>query len=256
MRRLLVMLWTAAVALVPVGAPRLHAQEEIFEQGNQLYLEADYTGAVEAYEAVLGAGFESVALHYNLGNAYFKAGDLGRSILSWERARALAPSDPDVLANLELARSQTADAIEPLPRFWLISAASWWVGLLPRGVLIALVTVAWLAVGAGIAVRVMARRDELRTVGTWAAVVGAIVVVVFGTNLFVRELGIGRAERGVILADAVPVRSAPADQDDLTLFEIHEGTRVRIGERAGEWAEVVLDDGKVGWVRADVFEEI
>jgi uncharacterized protein YgiM (DUF1202 family) len=52
------------------------------------------------------------------------------------------------------------------------------------------------------------------------------------------------------------VRSAPADQDDLTLFEIHEGTRVRIDERAGEWAEVVLDDGKVGWVPADVLEEI
>jgi hypothetical protein len=60
----------------------------------------------------------------------------------------------------------------------------------------------------------------------------------------------------VILADAVPVRSAPADQDELTLFEIHEGTRVRIDERAGEWAEVVLDDGKVGWVPADVLEAI
>jgi hypothetical protein len=79
---------------------------------------------------------------------------------------------------------------------------------------------------------------------------------VLGTNLFVRELGIGRAERGVIMAEAVPVRSAPADQDDLTLFEIHEGTRVRIAQRAGGWAEVVLDDGKVGWVLADVFELI
>ena len=56
----------------------------------------------------------------------------------------------------------------------------------------------------------------------------------------------------MILADAVPVRSAPADQDELTLFEIHEGTRVRIDQRAGEWAEIVLEDGKVGWVPADV----
>ena len=60
----------------------------------------------------------------------------------------------------------------------------------------------------------------------------------------------------MILAASVPVRSAPAEQDDLTLFEIHEGTRVRIDQRTGDWAEVVLDDGKVGWVRADVFEVI
>jgi hypothetical protein len=256
MRAHVLALSVAVLTFASGGGMGVHAQEEIFEQGNQLYLEGDYAGAVEAYQAVLDAGFASVALHYNLGNAHFKAGELGLSILAWERARALAPNDPEVLANLELALSQTADAIEPLPRFWLISAASWWVGLLPRGPLIAVVAAAWLLVGAGVAVRLLARRDEVRGMGTWGALGGAVVVLVFGTNLFVRELGIGSADRGVILADAVPVRSAPADQDDLTLFEIHEGTRIRIDERAGEWVEVVLDDGKVGWVPADVLEVI
>jgi hypothetical protein len=250
----------AAVGLVAVmalaRAPCVQAQEEIIEQGNQLYQQGDFGGAVEAYETVLDAGFESIALHYNLGNAYFKTGELGRAILAWERARELAPSDPDVLANLALARSLTADAVEPLPQFWLLSAVSWWVGLLPRGLLAVVVATAWLAAGAGMATRVLARRDDVRTVGTWVAVVGAALTLVFGTNLFVRELGIGQPERAVVLAEVVPVRSAPADQDDLTVFEIHEGTRVRIDQRAGEWAEVVLDDGKVGWVRTDVFEVI
>lgn len=243
-------------ALALVAAPRVRAQEEILQQGNQLYLQEDYTAAVEAYEAVLDAGFESVALHYNLGNAYYKTGELGRSILAWERARELAPSDPDVLANLALARSLTADAVEPLPQFWLVSVVSWWVGLLPRGLLMGIVATAWLAACAGVAARVLTRRDDMRSVAGWVAVVGAVLTLVFGTNLFVRELGIGRAERAVILAEAVPVRSAPADQDDLTIFEIHEGTRVRIDQRAGDWAEVVLDDGKVGWVRSEVMERI
>jgi len=82
------------------------------------------------------------------------------------------------------------------------------------------------------------------------------VVVVFGTNLLVRELGIGQPERAVVLAAAVQVRAAPAEDDDLTLFEIHEGTRVRVEQRTGTWAEVVLDDGKVGWVPAEVMESI
>lgn len=244
--------FTLLFALALLAPARARAQAEIFEQGNQRYQQADYPGAIVAYETVLSAGFESAALHYNLGNAYFKAGDLGRSILQWERARAISPTDPDVLANLELARSLTADAVEPLPRFWLVSAVSWWIDLLPRGLLIATVAAAWLAAGAGAAARILARRDDVRRVAGWLAITGAAVVVILGTNLFVRELGIGLAERGVILADAVPVRSAPADQDDLTLFEIHEGTRVRIDQRAGAWAEIVLEDGKVGWVPADV----
>jgi hypothetical protein len=238
---------------VPVEA---RAQEEIFARGNQLYQEGDFEGAIEAYEAVRTAGFEGASLHYNLGNAYFKAGDLGRSILEWERALALAPGDADALANLELARSLTADAVEPLPQFWLFSALSWWVRLLPGGALTALVTGAWLLVGVGLIVRILGRGPDLRRLGAGVAVVGAVVVLVFGANLVVRELHLGQPERGVILARAVPVRSAPAEDDDLTLFEIHEGTRVRVEQRAGAWAEVVLDDGKVGWVPADVFETI
>ena len=228
------------------------AQDEIVAQGNQLYQQGDYAGAVAAYQAVLDAGFESPALRYNLGNALFKTGDLGGSILEWERARALDPADPDVLANLALARSLTADAIEPLPRFWLLSAVSWWIDLLPRTLLIVMVATAWMVLGAGLATRTLARRDDVRGVATWTATLAGAVVLVLGANLFIRELGLGRAERGVILAEAVPVRSAPAEQDDLTLFEIHEGTLVRVDQRAGDWAEVVLEDGKVGWVPADV----
>lgn len=244
------------LALALLVASGVEAQQEIFEQGNQLYQEGDFYGAISAYEAVLSAGFSSADLHYNLGNAYFKNGDLGRSILAWERALALSPGDPDALANLELARTLTADAVEPLPRFWLLSAVSWWVRLLPRGLLILVVAGAWLATGIGVITRILSRSPDL---GRWAgrlALAGAILVAVVGTNLFVRELGIGEPDRAIVLADAVPVRSAPAEDDDLTLFEIHEGTRVRIEQRTGSWAEVVLDDGKVGWVPDEVMEEI
>ena len=246
MRRATPCVLAALLALALASA--VGAQQEIFERGNRLYQEGDYAAAIEAYEALLSAGFESADLHYNLGNAHFKAGDLGASILAWERALARAPGDADVVANLELARSLTADAVEPLPRFWLFSALSWWVGLLPRGVLVVVVGAGWLALTGGVAWRILAQGDAARRAARWTAIAGAGVALLLGTNLAVRELGIGRAERAVILSQAVPVRSAPAAEDDLTLFEVHEGTVVRIDQRAGTWAEVVLADGKVGWV--------
>lgn len=238
-----------APALVPVAAL---AQETIFEEANQLYQSGDYPAAIEAYQSVLAGGFESHNLHYNLGNAYFKAGDLGRAILGWERALVLEPGDPDAIANLELARTLTVDDIEPLPRFWLLSLGSWFVQLLPRTMLVLLVTGGWLLLCAGVVARVLARGDTLRWASGWFAAVGLAATVLLGANLLVRELGIGRAERAVILEDAVPVRSAPSADDDLTVFEVHEGTRVRIDQRTDEWAEIVLDDGKVGWVPVEV----
>jgi len=227
------------------------AQQELFEQGNQRYQEGDWAGALASYQAVLDAGFESADLHYNLGNAYFKSGRLGPAILEWERARRLAPSDQDIAANLELARSLTADVVEPLPTFWVISVVRWWVRALPRGLLVLTVALGWLGLTGGAIARILGRSDDLRRWGRRIELGGVAVVVVLGANLAARELGIGEAERAVILAEVVPVRSAPAEDDNLTLFEVHEGTRVRIDQRAGTWAEVVLDDGKVGWIPID-----
>ncbi|HCR04428.1 MAG TPA: hypothetical protein DIU18_04510 [Gemmatimonadetes bacterium] len=255
MRRVwpLVLMFVNLALLRPV---HVLGQEEMFELGNQLYQEDDFAGAIDAYGAVLEAGWESPDLYYNLGNSYFKIGELGQSILQWERALAGSPGDPDVIANLELARSITADAVESLPRFWLFSAVRWWVDLIPRGLLIVIVGSVWLVTAVGGILRISSRSVDARRLGSWLALTGATVVLVLGTNLVVRELGIGRAELGVILEEVVSVQAAPSDEDNLTLFEIHEGTRVRIDQRAGDWVEVVLEDGKVGWVPAEVMEII
>jgi tetratricopeptide (TPR) repeat protein len=248
--------WYAAWLFAAVLAGPLPAQQEIFEQGNQRYQAGEYAAAINAYEAVFESGFRSHDLHYNLGNAYFKHGDLGRAILNWERALALEPGDPDALANLDLADRLKADQIEPLPRFWLLSVFDWALNVLPRAFLLLSVGAAWLALATGVVLRILARSVTLRRGGSLLAGGGALVVLLLGANLLVRELGIGRAERGVILSHSVPARSAPSADDNLTVFEVHEGTRVRIDQRTDEWAEIVLPDGKVGWVPVDVMEVI
>jgi len=240
--------WVCVLLGISLLADPSAGQEEIFERGNQLYQAGDYPAAIEAYETVGAAGFESYALHYNLGNAYFKVGDLGRSILNWERALTLEPGAEDAVANLELAAGLTVDEVEPLPRFWLLAVVSWWVSLLPRTVLILVVGGGWIALAGGVTVRVLTREPGLRRLATGTLLAGLALVAVFGANLFARELGLGHPERGVVLVEVVPVRSAPSDDDNLTLFEIHEGTRVRIDQLTEEWAEIVLGDGKVGWI--------
>ncbi len=246
----------AVLAALAVMAVPARAQDEIVARGNAAYQDGDFVAAVEAYEAVLESGYRSAGLEYNLANAYFKTGDLGRAILHWERAQELAPGDEDIQANLDLARSLTVDAVEPLPRFWLFSMVSWWIGLLPAGWLRASVAFGWLSVSGGVILRILSRAHWAPAVGRAFVVAGSLLLLLFAPVMLVRETGAGLSDEAIVLADAVQVRSAPSADDDLTLFEIHEGTKVRIDQRTGEWLEVVLEDGKVGWVPAGVLEVI
>jgi hypothetical protein len=240
------------------GAPRLQEEDPValYQRGNRLYQEDNYRGAVEAYRRVLEGGVESADLYYNLGNAHFKAGNLGRAILNYERALRLRPRDSDIRANLELARSLTADEIEPLPRFWVFSVLSWWVNLLPRtGLLLALVS-AYLVGAGGVILLILSRRPALGRLGTWLAAGGGLGILLFGCTLLVRERMVGEVEWGIVMVESAAVQSAPSVEDDLTLFRVHEGTRVRIDRAAEGWLEIVLEDGKVGWVPSDVLEII
>jgi tetratricopeptide (TPR) repeat protein len=238
-------------------APGVSAgQGAYFDEGNQRYQEGDFDGALERYVRILDEGLESGELYYNIGNTYFKLGELGPAILYFERARRLMPGDDDLLANLELAQSLTADEITPLPGFWLFRVVSWWVGLLPRPALVWLVALAYLTAMTAITLVVLRPATALAPWGRRVAAAGAAVTIVLGINLGVREMGIGAPEEAVIMAEEVEVQSAPSGDSTLQIFAVHEGTKVRIDRRSEAWIEVVLEDGKVGWVRADQLEPI
>ena len=254
--RLILLSCFLTMSLTSLGALPVAGQEELYQKGNALYQAGDFTGALESYQAVLQAGFESADLYYNLGNSFFKTGALGPAILNFERARRLSPGSQDIRANLKLARSLTADQIEPLPRFWVLSALSWWVDLFP-GRLLRLLVVAFYLLGAGgLCLRILSQGSRARSVGGWIAIGALAGILLFGTTLLAHGRVIGGADWGIIMTEEVPVQSAPSLEDDLTLFLVHEGTKVRLDQRTEEWTEIVLEDGKVGWIPSGVLEII
>ena len=247
--------------LVTAGWLVLHAvgigkaQEAFFDEGNQRYQQGDFHGALERYVRVLDEGLESGELYYNLGNTYFKIGQLGPAMLYYERARRLMPGDDDLRANIELARSMTADDITIRPTFWLFRVVDWWVSWLPRVVLVWLVALAYL-VAMGAIVAVLFRPEHFATWGRRVAGIAGAVTVVFGINLGVREFSLGRAEEAIVMVEEVHVQSAPSDDAALQIFSIHEGTKVQIDRRTDTWIEISLEDGTVGWILAENLEPI
>ena len=93
--------------------------EQSFDQANLLYQQNKFGEARDAYEAIVHEGFVSGELYYNLGNAYYKTGDLGKAILNFERALRFMPNDDDLKHNLQLANLMIVDRIEPTPRLFL-----------------------------------------------------------------------------------------------------------------------------------------
>src|SRR5205809_228796 len=71
-----------------------------FDEANRLYEQGKYPEAIALYQAILKTGRSSSAVWYNLGNACFKHGELGRAICFYLKARALSPRDADIQANL------------------------------------------------------------------------------------------------------------------------------------------------------------
>jgi len=248
------MLMVATVALS--STTDTQAQRELFDRGTQLYLDTDYAGAIQAYEEILRSGYEAGEVYYNIANSHFKLGDLGRSILNYERALLRMPGDEDTIANLTLARSLAVDDIEPLPRFWFFRFVDWWVHAIPASLLLVVVTLCYVVATVATAVRILSRQALARALGLRVAIACAAVAVVLGVNLSIVRLGLGQPMEGVILVDEVTVQSAPTADAALQIFAIHEGTKVRVDQLTGGWAEIVLSDGKVGWVKSDVLEVV
>jgi tetratricopeptide (TPR) repeat protein len=220
-----------------------------FSAANELYRGLKYEEAARAYERIVANGFESAALHYNLGNAWFKAGNVPAAILNYERAKRLAPGDEDILHNLALANLRIVDRIEPIPRLFFVE---WWESLVGAASASAWGTAAIVALWA--AVILMAAFRLLRgRLARRATLLPGILALLFALFAFTAGGIQGQRETSesaaILLAATAPVKSAP-DGQSTDLFVLHEGVRVDLLDVVGEWRKIRLADGKIGWLQA------
>jgi len=81
-----------------------------WELANQAYQNGEYELARDHYEALVNRGIQNGDLHFNLGNAYFKTGQIGPSILHYEKALHYEPFHADINHNLKRALAARANA--------------------------------------------------------------------------------------------------------------------------------------------------
>ena len=220
-----------------------------FQEANQNYSEGRFDEALETYLELAEAGFSSGPLSYNIGNCYYRQGEIGKSILFYERAQLLMPGDEDLAHNLELSQLKVIDKITAMPEFWLIRLWRGAVHLLSPSLLTVLLTVSWLGFVASLIVRLLSDSSWTR----WSAPAAKaclLVLLITGTCLGSQWWHRAGSTEAIVSAEKVRAFGSPGG-GGVEVFVLHEGVKVRLDQIRDGWYEIVLADGNHGWVRAD-----
>ncbi len=231
------------LALAPGGASAQSAALGLYSEGNDLYRRGEFASARTRYLAAAGTGVRDARLFYNLGNACFKDGRLGEAVVWYERARRLAPRDEDVLANLRFLRRVKRDREEAdggfLYRLYLSPTLNELFAALS-------VSLAGLCAAAGW--RLVRGPGAAAVVALGLCLGGALGSGAFaGTRLY-QEVTLSEA---VVTAADGQARSGP-DPGQTPVFVVHEGTKVTVERREGEWVLVRLANGLGGWLPGEL----
>jgi len=231
-------------------------KEHLFAEGNKFYQEGKYLEALNAYKRILEMGYESGSLYYNMGNCYYKIHDIGRAILYYERAKRLSPDDEDLKTNLKLANLAVVDKINPRPQFIFFRIVDAFFYILPKPLLIWVVVGLYLIFMGSLILRIISRKRIIELLALRMVVFWGVLLLIFGFSLVGRLSEEKKKVYGIMLVQKVNVMSAPSEEEGVEVFSLHEGTKVQIDKKSGGWVEIVLADGKVGWVKRDVLEII
>jgi tetratricopeptide (TPR) repeat protein len=237
------------------------APEALFEAGNAAYAEGDFETAVELYSELV-AEYVHFEGEYNLANSHFKLNQLGPAILHYERAREIQPGNPDVISNLTLANARVSDRIETLPSNGL---SDLWERVVAPGffkwyarVFLVLWTLGFIAFAWRLFAVDLTNRRLLGSVGTALLILGLLA----GWLTSAASARIDNSRRAIVMESVVDVWSAPSSGTDgkvglrNALFVLHEGTKVRLLDVAGDWQEIELENGQVGWLPKAALGEI
>ena len=225
----------------------------LFADANAQYAEGNYAEAATQYEQILQEQ-PTAEVYYNLGNAYFKQGELAQSILAYERALRLKPSFKDAKHNLQFAQSRIIDNIEDTQSFFLsnwlkairnaLSQRVWMVGSI----------ILFIMALVGFFLFAFSQTLWLRKTAFYCSAIALVISVMACANagsLYQRDT---QRSEAIITQGIVNAKSSP-DRSGNDLFTVHEGTKVEIHEVIGDWCCVHVGNN-IGWMPLEYLERI
>ena len=219
------------------------------EDADNAYMQENYQEAAELYEQALQSG-ANADVYYNLGNTYYRLKDMGRAVLNYERALLLDPANEDIQYNLDICKSKLSDQFnKPSEMFFITwlkdvvfskNADEW--GTLGI-IFFILVFLFWGAFRYG-------RSIVVKKTGFFIALLFFVTAILMNVAAFFSYFAYADDNRAVIIVESSFYKGS--NDKDAPLRMLNPGTTVEVmQENSKGWWEVILPNGKKGWIEQD-----
>jgi tetratricopeptide (TPR) repeat protein len=243
----------AGILLLSVAQAADINADSLFAQANNYYDNQQYDSALQVNLMLVKAGYQSASLYYNIGNCYFKQGELGYAILYYLRAKRLSPNDDDINANLAFAQQFMPTRLEgvkinPVTTFFDMIVTPFTMNLL-----------FWMA-------SILFIIFLLYLIGfVYFRYRGLFVNIVIYSLLILVIVSSGLAgykyrtqyltRRGVVVTPEAPIYSAPSENSDVE-FTGGYGLTFEIKKSMEDYYLVLFENKRKGWIKKENIEII
>jgi len=220
--------------------------QDLLAEGNKAMINEKYEEAITVYESILELGNENSDLYYNLGNAYYRLHYIGQAIWAYMNALRLNPRDRDIYHNLSVAKAKRIDRIDMPESVFILKLYRFIKAYLTIGEWILLSSILVLIQAIiGINFRLGFQKNTMLKI-----ILTALVTITISTHCIVFDKYFQKIQQnsGVVIANGVDAYSRPFYGENTVLFKINEGSIVDISNIQKDWLEIILIDGKKGWV--------
>lgn len=225
---------------------------EAFRQGNATIDDPDkaeklYEKAILSYEKIINDGrIKNARLYYNLGNAYFLKGRIGKAILNYRRAEKLDNSDANIRKNLAFARSRRIDKVITKTEKRVVRTLLFWHYDFSIKKRFVLSCVSFAIVCICLTVIIWFGRNAPATVTT---VIAILILCCCLVSVIIEAQTQADKICGVITVEEVLAHQGDGKNYPLSFKDpLHVGTEFDLIEDRPGWLHIRLSDDSDGWI--------
>ncbi len=206
--------------------------------------------AASQFEALVKEqGIENGYLFYNIGNSYYEAGEKGKAILYYLKAKRLIPGFTDLNYNLGLAR-EGLNGPEEKKVWWddIMKGILFWHYMLDYGTRRMILVCAFSSIWVFLTISIFLRSFLLRG----GVILSLLITIMFGGSTLVSAYQIHIVSSGVVTEKQSIARKGPGKTYDIFYEQpLPGGTEFRILETQGDWWKIKLRNDDELWIKSD-----